>query len=44
MKRFKDLENATGKITKIIDFYNHIRPHMSNGMLTPYEMRRQCGR
>lgn len=43
MKRFKDLEDATDKITKIIDFYNHTRPHMSNGMLTPYEMRRQCG-
>ena len=43
MKRFKDLEDATNKITKIIDFYNHTRPHMSNGMLTPYEMRRQCG-
>ena len=43
MKRFRDLEDATGKLSKIIDFYNHTRPHMSNGMLTPYEMRKQCG-
>ena len=43
MKRFRDLNDATSKISDIIDFYNHTRPHMSNGMLTPYEMRRQCG-
>ena len=43
MKRFRDLEDATEKLSEIIDFYNHTRPHMSNGMLTPYEMRKQCG-
>lgn len=43
MKRFRDLKDASEQIGKIIEFYNNDRPHMSNGMLTPAEMRRMCG-
>lgn len=43
MKRFKDLKDAREQIGKIIRFYNNDRPHRSNGMLTPAEMRRMCG-
>lgn len=43
MKRFRDLKDAREQIGKIIEFYNNDRPHMSNGMLTPAEMRRMCG-
>lgn len=43
MKRFKDLKYAREQIGEIIGFYNNDRPHMSNGMLTPAEMRRMCG-
>lgn len=42
MKRFRDLKDAREQIGKIIEFYNNDRPHMSNGMLTPAEMRRMC--
>jgi len=42
MKRPKDLEEAKHKISSIIDFYNTKRPHMSNGMLTPVQMRNRC--
>lgn len=43
MKRFRDLEEAREQIGRIIEFYNNDRPHMSNGMLTPADMRRMCG-
>lgn len=42
MKRPKDFEEAKHKISSIIDFYNTKRPHMSNGMLTPVQMRNRC--
>ncbi|MCH3982638.1 MAG: IS3 family transposase [Prevotella sp.] len=41
MNRPKDLEDARRIITDIIDFYNNRRPHMSNNMLTPAQMRRK---
>ena len=41
MKRPKDLEDARRIIADIIDFYNNRRPHMSNGMLTPRQMRQK---
>lgn len=43
MKRFKDFEDAKIRIKEIIEFYNNKRPHMSNGMLTPYQKRKLCG-
>ena len=39
MKRPKNLDDARCIIAGIIDFYNNKRPHMSNGMLTPRQMR-----
>lgn len=39
VKRPKNLEDARCVITGIIDFYNNKRPHMSNKMLTPAQMR-----
>lgn len=39
MKRPKNLDDARCTIAGIIDFYNNKRPHMSNGMLTPRQMR-----
>lgn len=41
MKRPKNLEDARRIIAGIIDFYNNKRPHMSNGMLTPVQMRQK---
>ena len=41
MKRPKNLENARRLIEDIINFYNNRRPHMSNNMLTPAQMRRK---
>jgi transposase InsO family protein len=39
MQRPKDLHDANGTIGRIVDFYNNRRPHMSNGMKTPAQMR-----
>ena len=39
MDRPKNLEDARKIISSIINFYNNKRPHMSNGMKTPVEMR-----
>lgn len=39
MKRPRDIDEARCIIARIIDFYNNRRPHMSNGMLTPSQMR-----
>ena len=39
MKRPKDLKHAQKIMADIISFYNNRRPHMSNGMLTPVQMR-----
>ena len=39
IKRPKDMEHAKKLITQIIAFYNNRRPHMSNKMLTPVQMR-----
>lgn len=39
MKRPKDLKHAQKIMADIIAFYNNRRPHMSNGMLTPVQMR-----
>ena len=38
-KRPKDIVEARSKIAEIIDFYNNVRPHMSNNMKTPKAMR-----
>jgi transposase InsO family protein len=35
MKRPKDLEDAKETLSKIIDFYNNIRPHMNNQDMLP---------
>ena len=40
MKRPKDMQQAQSIMEGIVDFYNNKRPHMSNGMKTPAEMRR----
>ena len=40
MKRPRDTEQARLLMEKIVYFYNNKRPHMSNGMKTPVEMRR----
>ncbi|MES5167282.1 integrase core domain-containing protein [Prevotella melaninogenica] len=43
MKRPKNIDDARCIIAGIIDFYNNKRLHMSNGMLTPRQMReRHC--
>lgn len=39
MKRPKNLEELRKVMTEIIKFYNEMRPHYSNGMLTPKAMR-----
>lgn len=39
MKRPANRQEAEVLIRKIIDFYNNKRPHMSNDMLTPVQMR-----
>lgn len=41
MKRPRTIEEARDIISGIVDFYNNRRPHMSNGMLTPSEMKRK---
>ena len=41
MDRPKNLEDARKIISSIINFYNNKRPHMSNCMKTPAEMRMQ---
>ena len=41
MKRPKNLENARRITEDIINFYNNRRPHMSNNMLTPAQMRQK---
>ena len=40
MKRPHNTEHARELLGKIVEFYNNKRPHMSNGMKTPAEMRR----
>ncbi len=40
MKRPKDMQQTQRLMESIIDFYNNRRPHMSNGMKTPVQMRR----
>jgi putative transposase len=39
MQRPKDMEDARRILADIIDFYNNKRPHMSNGMKTPAQMK-----
>ena len=40
MKRPGNTEQARTLIDRIVDFYNNRRPHMSNGMRTPAQMRK----
>lgn len=40
MKRPKDIKDAQRILADIVDFYNNKRPHMSNGMQTPAQVRR----
>ncbi len=40
MKRPHNTEHARELVGRIVEFYNNKRPHMSNGMKTPTEMRR----
>lgn len=39
MKRPANRQEAEELIRRIVEFYNNKRPHMSNGMLTPAQMR-----
>jgi transposase InsO family protein len=39
MKRPANRQEAEEFISGIVEFYNNKRPHMSNGMLTPVQMR-----
>lgn len=43
MKRPHNLEQARHLLERIVDFYNNKRPHMSNGMKTPAQMRKLYG-
>lgn len=40
MKRPKDINDAQRILVRIVDFYNNKRPHMSNGMKTPTQIRK----
>lgn len=41
--QIRDMKTLILELTRIIDFYNNQRPHMSIGMKTPSQVHRQCG-